>query len=201
VTTTPAPDPAGPPPEPAPGHARHGVDVVPPEARPFQGQHAGLITRLLANTVDFVVVVVIVAAGYAGVAAVRFLWNSRTFSFPTAPFLVFLLAGSAVMVVYLAVAWTVTGRTYGDHLLGLRVVGRHGRPPRVGGALLRALACVLFPVGLFWVAVSRENRSIQDVVLRYAVVYDWAQRSVPPPDPEDASEPEQGVQRHGHEQQ
>jgi hypothetical protein len=56
-------------------------------------------------------------------------------------------------------------------------VGPAGRPPRVGGALLRAVLCVLFPIGLFWVAVSRANRSAQDVVLRYAVVYDWSQRS------------------------
>jgi uncharacterized RDD family membrane protein YckC len=164
-------------PETAVRPGRRGVDVVPPEARPFQGQHAGLVTRLLANTVDFLVVVVVVAAGYAAVTAVLFLWNSRTFSFPAAPFAVLLLAGSGVMVVYLAGAWVITGRTYGDQLLGLRVVGPGGRPPRVGGALLRAVLCVLFPIGLFWVAVSRANRSAPDVLLRYAVVYDWSQRS------------------------
>src|SRR6185503_3925212 len=93
-----------------------------------------------------------------------------------------LLAGTWLMVGYLAGAWTVTGRTYGDHLLGLRVVGPRGRPPRAGGALLRAVFCVLFPLGLFWVAVSRDNRSAQDVVLRFAVVYDWAPRHHDAPD-------------------
>jgi hypothetical protein len=37
---------------------------------------------------------------------------------------------------------------------------------------LRALLCVIFPVGLFWSAVSRR-RSVQDVVMRSVVVYDW----------------------------
>jgi hypothetical protein len=41
------------------------------------------------------------------------------------------------------------------------------------GAALRSAFCVLFPIGLFWVAVSGANRSVQDVVLRSSVVYDW----------------------------
>jgi uncharacterized RDD family membrane protein YckC len=43
-------------------------------------------------------------------------------------------------------------------------------------ALLRALACVLFPLGLLWVAFSRDLRSVQDIVLRTSVVYDWQHR-------------------------
>jgi uncharacterized RDD family membrane protein YckC len=156
---------------------RAHVDVIPPEARPFQGQRAGLVTRVVANSVDFAVVVAAVAAGYLAFTVFRFLWNSRTFSLPTPSFGLLLLIGSGVMVVYLAGAWVLTGRTYGDQLLGLRVVGPGGRPPRIAGALVRAVLCVLFPVGLFWVAVSRDNSSVQDLLLRYAVVYDWSQRN------------------------
>jgi hypothetical protein len=32
--------------------------------------------------------------------------------------------------------------------------------------------CTLFPIGLVWVLVSGENRSVQDVLLRTSVVYD-----------------------------
>jgi uncharacterized RDD family membrane protein YckC len=55
--------------------------------------------------------------------------------------------------------------------MGLRVAGR--RSQRVGPviALLRAVACVLFPVGLLWVAVDRNRRSLQDIVFRTRVVY------------------------------
>jgi uncharacterized RDD family membrane protein YckC len=191
ATSAPGLSAARPPASGAPGGpdrpAAHGVSVVPPEARPFQGRYAGLVSRLLANTVDFAVVTLAVASGYAAVAALRFLWNSRTFSFPAPSFGLLLLAWTGLMVVYLACAWTVTGRTYGDHLLGLRVVGPRGRPPRAGGALVRAVFCVLFPIGLLWVAVSRDSRSAQDVVLRFSVVYDWAPRHHDAPDPGDGT--------------
>jgi uncharacterized RDD family membrane protein YckC len=163
----PSPDPAG-------GLVDHRLSAIPPAARVLQGRRAGLVTRLLANTVDFGVVVAIVAAGYAAVAALRFLWNSRTFTFPAPGFGLLVIVGSVVMVLYLTACWTAIGRTYGDHLLGLRVVGWRGRRLRPVGALLRAVLCVLFPIGLFWIALSRENRSLQDVLLRTSVVYDWS---------------------------
>jgi len=150
------------------------LSVIPLAARGLQGRRAGLISRLLANTVDFGVVAGIVAGGYAGVAALRFLWNSRSFTFPAPGFGLLVVAGGVVMVLYLAACWTATGRTYGDHLLGLRVVGRQGRRLRPVPAMLRACLCVLFPIGLFWIMISRDNRSAQDVLLRSSVVYDWS---------------------------
>ena len=57
-------------------------------------------------------------------------------------------------------------------LLGVRVVDRRGKPLRIAVAALRALACVLFPVGLLWVAVDRQRRSAQDIVLGSRVIYD-----------------------------
>ena len=165
---------AAPGPDSVAGMVDRRVSAIPPAARRLQGRRAGLITRLLANTVDFGVAVAIVAGGYAGVAALRFLWNSRTFTFPAPGFGVLLIAGGAVMTLYLTACWTVSGRTFGDHLLGLRVLGLRGGHPRPVVALLRAVLCVLFPIGLFWIVVSRDNRSVQDVLLRSSVVYDWS---------------------------
>ena len=48
-----------------------------------------------------------------------------------------------------------------------------GRKLRVVGAFVRAVFCTAFPIGLLWCAVSPANRSVQDVVLRTSVVYDW----------------------------
>jgi uncharacterized RDD family membrane protein YckC len=81
-----------------------------------------------------------------------------------------------VLILYLTVAWWFGGRTYGDLVMGLRVVTRNGGPVHLVVALLRAVACVLFPLGLLWVAFSRDLRSVQDVVLRTSVVYDWQHR-------------------------
>jgi uncharacterized RDD family membrane protein YckC len=165
---------SGPGREGAPGRVDHRLSAIPPAARVLQGRRAGLVTRLLANTVDFGVVALILAGGYAAVAVLRFLWDSRSFTFPAPGLGVLVVAGSVVMALYLTACWTASGRTYGDHLLGLRVVGRRERPLRPVAALLRAVLCVLFPIGLFWIALSRENRSVQDVLLRTSVVYDWS---------------------------
>jgi uncharacterized RDD family membrane protein YckC len=178
LSTVPVTEPAGEPPPERPERpdrpAGPRTPAIPPAAQPFQGARAGLVSRVLANSVDFIVVVAIVAGGYAAFAALRFLWNSRTFTFPAAPFGLLLLLGSIAMVLYLTGSWMATGRTYGDHLLGLRVTDSRGRLLRLGRALVRAVLCVLFPIGLFWVLLSRENRSVQDLVLRTAVIYDWS---------------------------
>jgi uncharacterized RDD family membrane protein YckC len=76
-------------------------------------------------------------------------------------------------VLYLTGSWAMTGRSYGDSLLGLRVLSHRRRIPGWSLSFVRAVFCVLFPIGLFWVALSPARRSIQDVVLRTVVVYDW----------------------------
>jgi len=31
----------------------------------------------------------------------------------------------------------------------------------------------VFPIGVLWVAVSRTNKSVQDILVRTSVIYDW----------------------------
>ena len=61
--------------------------------------------------------------------------------------------------------------------MGLRVVNSRGRRLNPLIALARAVFCAFFPIGLFWCAVSRKRRSVQDLVLRTSVVYDWNPRA------------------------
>jgi len=163
--------------EPAP----HTVDAVPWEARPFQGQRAGIVTRTAANVVDFAVAVGALAAGYATWCAVTFLVNPAKFSFPRLSFLVALVCCGTFLFAYMTVSWATTGRTYGDHLLGLRVVNFRGERLRWAGAVVRAGFCVLLPIGLYWAVVSPVNRSVQDTLLRTSVIYDWTTRRRTPP--------------------
>lgn len=156
-----------------------GRDIKPPssiprEARPYQGHRAGLVTRFAADALDFVVLLVILAVLYVGYATFLFLIDPRNFSFPTVTLGAALLIGGAVLIVYLTIGWWLTGRTYGKHVMGLRVVNIAGRRMHLVGAFLRAAFCVVFPMGLFWVLISRANRSVQDVALRTSVVYDWS---------------------------
>jgi uncharacterized RDD family membrane protein YckC len=148
------------------------VDPVPREARPFQGHRAGLVTRIAAAAIDL------------GVFAVLFLVDPRNFTAPTpSPGLVY-AAGCLLLTLYLAVGWMGSGRTYGNHLMGLRVVNNRGRRLHPLNALVRAVFYVILPIGLLWVLVSGQNRSLQDLVLRTSVIYDWDVRPQRPlPDP------------------
>lgn len=136
-----------------------------------RGQRAGLVTRTLANAVDVVVVVLLLAGGYAAVAAFRFLWHPASFTFPAPGLTVVLLLGVTVHGLYFAASWVVLGGTYGDELMGLRVMSSRGARLRWPRAAARAALCVLVPLGLFWVLVSSRNASLQDELLRTAVVY------------------------------
>jgi uncharacterized RDD family membrane protein YckC len=158
-----------------------GVAALPREARSFQGQRAGIVTRTGANIVDFSLVVGAMAGAYAAWAAITFLINPTKFSFPAPSFLILLVCYGLLLFVYLAVAWAMTGRTYGDHVLGLRVVNNRGEPMRWAGAVVRSAFCVVLPIGLYWAVLSPRNRSIQDAVLRTSVIYDWTTRRQVPP--------------------
>jgi uncharacterized RDD family membrane protein YckC len=135
--------------------------------------------------IDGIVLSLVLVAGYAAYAALLFLVDPLSFSFPDVSLVFSMATAFVVMVVYLTVSWRLSGRSYGCLVMGLRVVSYRGGRMTLVGALVRALLCAIFPIGLVWVAVSRENRSLQDVVLRTSVNYDWqprvASRSPAPP--------------------
>ncbi|MBV9380387.1 MAG: RDD family protein [Streptosporangiaceae bacterium] len=149
------------------------VSAMPSEARPYQGHRAGIVSRMLASAADFVIVAAVLAAGYGAWSLVLFLLRPARFRFPVVPSGWVLFAGGVVLFAYLSAEWTALGRTWGDVLFGLRVVNRRGERLHPAGAVLRAAICVLFPIGILWVAVSRANRSVADVILRTSVIYDW----------------------------
>lgn len=153
-----------------------GVSPVPREARQYQGKRAGLVTRMAAAALDGMVVILTLLVGYAAVAVALFLIDPRDFSLPDVGLLFSMASAFGVLVVYQTLAWWLAGRTYGGLVMGIRVVNFRGRSPRMAGSFVRSVFCAFFPIGILWVAVSRENRSVQDVVLRTSVVYDWQPR-------------------------
>ena len=99
--------------------------------------------------------------------------------------------GDLLFILYLTVSWMGNGRTYGNHIMGLRVVNREGRGLKPLRAFVRAILYVIFPIGLLWVMVSGQNRSLQDLVLRTSVIYDWDVRPIQAlPDPSPSSPPQ-----------
>ncbi len=165
-------------------HRRH---AWPEGALERQGDRAGVISRVVAMVVDALMVALICGLGYLGIAALKFVARPRKFQWPYVSSQTMILIAGVVAVVMLAVGWSALGRTAGMRVMGLRVMDRHGHRLGVPLALLRALTCVVFPLGLLWSAISRRNASIHDLIFRTQVVYHWETRAPGgPPAPGDA---------------
>lgn len=160
----------------APAGGDVGLAAVPTAAREFQARAAGIVSRLIAAVVDLGVLFVLIGFAYLGAAGLTFLWSPRHAHLPHPMRSTVFVAGAILLVLYLTAAWTTSGRTYGDQLLGLRVVGPRQHRIHVARAFLRALVCVVFPAGLLWAAVNSARRSVADLVLNTSVVYDWTAR-------------------------
>ncbi|MFT4088638.1 MAG: RDD family protein [Gordonia sp. (in: high G+C Gram-positive bacteria)] len=138
--------------------------------RPVE-RNAGIVSRMMAAGVDVAAVTALLAGVYLGVAFVIFLLTVHDFQFPVLNW-VFTTSGFLVAaVVYQTACWTMSGRTVGQLLMGLRVERQSGRRLRAVQSFLRAGFCTVFPLGLFWVVLSPSRLSLQDIVLRTRVVY------------------------------
>jgi len=152
------------------------ISFVPLEARPFQGQTAGIVTRSIAAAIDATLVGACVVGTYVGFNVFLFLINPRDFSWEGSPVLLSFAVAFSYAVLYLTACWSITGRSYGCHVMGLRVVGRRGGRMHFLAAFVRAVFCTFVPIGLLWSGASRTNKSLQDIFLGTRVVYDWTSR-------------------------
>lgn len=147
--------------------------VATPSGAALQRHSAGLVTRLVADVLDGAVLLSAAGLVLLFAAVIAFLARPDRFSVPPLPPWVVPLVLGALTFVYFGYGWSGPARTLGKLLVGLRVVDRAGNPLSPQHALVRVLAYVVFPAGLLWCLVSRRNASVQDLLLRTAVVYDW----------------------------
>lgn len=110
---------------------------------------------------------------YLAIGAIAFVARPRSFRWPDLG--VLRLGGIwwALLVGYLTFGWTASGRTIGKQVMGLRVADQAGGRLRGGRALVRAVLCATFPIGLLWCAVDRRGRALHDLVVRSKVAYHW----------------------------
>jgi uncharacterized RDD family membrane protein YckC len=137
-----------------------------------------VVSRCLAAAIDVGVVAVILAAIYFAIAGALLLWDPKHASMPSFPRSVAVTVAGVLAVLYLATAWSTSGRSVGDQLLGLRVEGFRGERLHILRSLVRALVCVLFPLGLLVAAIDRSRRSLADFVVSSVVIYDWSSRAL-----------------------
>ena len=132
---------------------------------------AGIVSRLSALVLDLVAVVLIDIVLVAGVAVIRALFTQDVQVEVPPPPLGSIVA-ALVLAAYMVHGWTLSGRTLGMILLGLRVVRDDGADLKLPRAMARALVYFIFPPGILWAAVSSKNASLQDLIVDTAVVYD-----------------------------
>jgi uncharacterized RDD family membrane protein YckC len=149
---------------------------VPRAARDFQGNRAGFVTRAIAASLDFLLVGVFLLLLYLGWAVLLFAFNPSNPRLPSVPAGLGLVVAAGTAWLLFTTAWSTTGRTPGARVMGVRVVNFEGKLMRIPGAALRAVFCIGFMPGLLWVIISKQNRSLQDTVLRTSVIYDWTKR-------------------------
>jgi uncharacterized RDD family membrane protein YckC len=153
-------------------------------ARAMRGRRAGLITRLIADAIDLLFVVVLLFAALVAVGVVMYMLGDGRFRLPHAGPVVTAIAYPVTEIVYLSYAWGSRGRSLGKDLLGLRVLQGDGRRLRPVRAFGRAVfVTFLGGPSLLWVAVSRRNLAVHDIVLHTAVVHDWSTASTAPAPP------------------
>ncbi len=145
-----------------------------PEARTLQGNRAGIVSRVIADGIDYLLAFLIYLAILIAWGVTEYLLTGAKFKIPDPPVVVTIVVPWLILIVYLTAGWGSTGRTIGKSVMGLRVVTRKGLRLPARRAFLRAVLCATIPWVLLWVVISRKNLGLHDVVFRSAVVYDWA---------------------------
>ncbi|MGB8331886.1 MAG: RDD family protein [Polyangiales bacterium] len=150
------------------------------------GYYAGPVSRLLAYVIDmfvastgFGLIAALVVGSINTVFRIELEWDWQAG-------VLGLLAFSVWLFLYLSIGISITGRTLGTSVLGIKVVSREGRPVSPGRAAVRVLVLpvsITTVVGVLGIILDRKQRALHDLVAKTAVVYDWGDRPAELPAP------------------
>jgi len=146
----------------------------------LQGHYAGAVTRTAAFALDQTVATVIYALATALVAWLIDLVVSPDYTIEPhngVAGVIFVLW----LFVYYAYPWSVSGKTLGMAVLGIRVVQRDGAPTTPRSGVIRTLVLPItfltLGIGFLPILFGRERRALHDAAAGTAVVYDWDARA------------------------
>src|SRR5262249_32250284 len=129
------------------------------------GRRAGFVSRISAAAVDITIVLAAYVLLLVGIGFVHYLATDDKFEVAHPPTWFNGAAVVVLIVVALALAWSGSGRTPGDSLMGLRVVTASGERVGFARAVMRGLVLVVLPVlSMGWILVSRKNAGLHDLV-------------------------------------
>jgi uncharacterized RDD family membrane protein YckC len=145
-----------------------------------QGHYAGAVSRLVAFAAD-------VGASWGlftlGAAALSFsiqLVSGTKFSLTNYQ-IASLVAAVVWEFIYFAYQWSLSGKTIGMAVLGIRVVRTDGSPIGPRQAVIRTVALplsfLLLGLGFLGILTSRNRHALHDRLAGTAVVYSWDARA------------------------
>lgn len=148
-----------------------------PEAAQLEGRRAGVVTRSVAFTIDFFCVLLGYPLLLWGFAIVEAIFTFSTPTYPDVPSWLDAVLYAIWLPLYFSGSWLLSGRTIGQGVMGLRVVGRTTLTFGPIRALLRfyILFATLF-IAPAWVALSKRRLGLHDRATRTQVVYDARSR-------------------------
>lgn len=148
-----------------------------PDVDDMQGRRAGFVTRAVAYSIDGIIVIAGVPAIMYGISAVQGLLRLEAPIYPPdIPDEVTAIISILWTFWYFVGSWWTTGRTVGDGLMGIRVVGRQKEHVGIISAAVRwwVMVATLFVVGPVWLICAKSRLALHDRAARTQVIYDSA---------------------------
>jgi uncharacterized RDD family membrane protein YckC len=145
-----------------------------------QGHYAGAVSRLVAFGADVGASWGLFTLGAAALAFTVQLVTGTTVSL-TSHQVLSLIAAVVWEFVYFAYQWTLSGKTVGMALLGIRVVRTDGSPIGARQAVVRTLTLplsfLILGLGFLGILTNRDRHALHDRLAGTAVVYSWDARA------------------------
>jgi uncharacterized RDD family membrane protein YckC len=152
--------------------------VEPVEGR--QGHYAGAVSRLVAFGADVGASWGLFTLGAAALAFTIQLASGTKFSLSNHQ-LASLIAAVIWEFIYFTYQWTLSGKTIGMAVLGIRVVKTDGTPIGARQAVIRTvtlpLSIIVFGLGFLGILTNRRRYAWHDRFAKTAVVYSWDARA------------------------
>lgn len=145
-----------------------------------QGHYAGIVSRSLAFGVDIGAAWGIYTLAAAAVSLFWQLLSGHSIQAGGHPLVASIILGAWAFF-YFAAQWSLSGKTLGMALFGIRVVRTDGSYIGTRQAIIRALvlpiSVAVFFLGFLGILTNRRRKAWQDHAADTVVVYDWDARA------------------------